>query len=251
LDQSKIKAPAISSNTRDFLFVVLTCVAGSVDALSVFGLGGVFTSLLSGNTIVLAAYLVQGHSTKALLGIFVFVGYIPGAALAALFLKQEKHNTEWTKRVTQTFGIEAIFLMVLVVGTYFSHNNSSFNIYLVFLAALSMGIQYTCAKQVNRMGVITTMVTGTLSSLVSRLVDRSKNTGLTTGAAHEKREYLYPTETTVFLASVWGGYFVGGASSVALLSVSRTAAAALPLVLVLFVVAYARIKQAEKRGLDT
>jgi succinate-semialdehyde dehydrogenase/glutarate-semialdehyde dehydrogenase/succinyl-CoA reductase len=31
----------------------------------------VFTSLLSGNTIVLAAYLVQGHSTKALLGIFV------------------------------------------------------------------------------------------------------------------------------------------------------------------------------------
>jgi uncharacterized membrane protein YoaK (UPF0700 family) len=67
LDQSKKIAPAISSNTRDFLFVVLTCVAGSVDALSVFGLGGVFTSLLSGNTIVLAAYLVQGHSTKALL----------------------------------------------------------------------------------------------------------------------------------------------------------------------------------------
>jgi uncharacterized membrane protein YoaK (UPF0700 family) len=59
LDHSKIEAPAISSNTRDFLFVVLICVAGSVDALSVFGLEGVFTSLLSGNTIVLAAYLVQ------------------------------------------------------------------------------------------------------------------------------------------------------------------------------------------------
>jgi uncharacterized membrane protein YoaK (UPF0700 family) len=201
LDQSKIKAPAISSNTRDFLFVVLTCVAGSVDALSVFGLGGVFTSLLSGNTIVLAAYLVQGHSMKALLAIFVFVGYIPGAALAAFFLKQEKHNTEWTKRVTQTLGIEAIFLMILVVGTYFSHNYSSFNMYLVFLAAVSMGIQYTCAKQVNRIGVITTMVTGTLSSLVSRLVDRSKDTGLRTAAAHEKREHLYPNETTVFLGA--------------------------------------------------
>ena len=139
LDQSKKMAQAISSNTRDFLFVVLTCVAGSVDALSVFGLGGVFTSLLSGNTIVLAAYLVQGHSTKALLGIFVFVGYIPGAALAALFLKQEKHNTEWTRRVTQTLGIEVIFLIVLVIATYFSHNYSSFNMCLVFLAALSMG----------------------------------------------------------------------------------------------------------------
>jgi hypothetical protein len=37
--QSKIEAPAISSNSRDFLFVVLTCVAGNVYALSVFGLG--------------------------------------------------------------------------------------------------------------------------------------------------------------------------------------------------------------------
>ena len=103
--------PPISSNTRDFLFVVLTCVAGSVDALSFFGLGGVFTLFLSGNAIVLAAYLVQGHSTRALLGIFVFVGYFPGEALAAYLLRKEKRNTlEWTKRVTQTLGIEAIHL---------------------------------------------------------------------------------------------------------------------------------------------
>ncbi len=232
--------------------MVLACVAGSVDALSLFGLGGVFTSTLSGNTLVLAAYLVQGHSMKALLAIFVFVGYIPGVALGAFFLKQEKHNTEWTKRVTQTLGIEAIFLMVLVVGTYFSHNYSSFDIYLVFIAAFSMGIQYTCAKRVNRIGAsTTTMITATLSKLVLHVVDRSKDIGLTTGAAHEKREYLYPNERTIFLASVWGGFFAGGASSVALLSVSRTAAAALALVLVLFVVAYALIKQAEKRGLDT
>ena len=98
--------------------MVLTCVAGSVDALSVFGLGGVFTSLLSGNTIVLAASLVQGQSTKALLGIFVFVGYIPGAALAAFFLRQEKRNIlEWTNRLTQTLGIEVILLLTLVLGT--------------------------------------------------------------------------------------------------------------------------------------
>jgi uncharacterized membrane protein YoaK (UPF0700 family) len=56
--------------------------------LSFFGLGGVFTSLLSGNTIVLAAYVVQGHSTRALLGIFVFVGYLPGEALATYLLRK-------------------------------------------------------------------------------------------------------------------------------------------------------------------
>ena len=42
LEQSKIEAPTVSSNSRDFPFVVLTCVAGNVYALSVFGLGGVF-----------------------------------------------------------------------------------------------------------------------------------------------------------------------------------------------------------------
>jgi uncharacterized membrane protein YoaK (UPF0700 family) len=73
--------------------VVLSCAAGSVDALSLFGLGGVFASALSGNTVVLAASLVQGQSTKALLGIFVFVGYIVGAALAAFLLRQERHST--------------------------------------------------------------------------------------------------------------------------------------------------------------
>ena len=53
-----------------------------MDALSLFGLGGVFVSGLSGNTIVLGASLAQGESTKALLGIFVFIGYILGAPLA-------------------------------------------------------------------------------------------------------------------------------------------------------------------------
>jgi uncharacterized membrane protein YoaK (UPF0700 family) len=259
LDQSKNEAPAISSNTRDFLFVVLTCVAGSIDALSVFGLGGVFTSLLSGNTIVLAAYLLQGHPTRALLGIFVFVGYLPGEVLATYLLRKEKRKTlEWTKRVTKTLGIEAIPLLALVVGTYLNHDYS-LNIglaTLVFLAAFSMGIQYRCAKQVNT-SVITTMITGTLSSLVSRLVDRGeppssdlKNSSSTTGPLHVKHVFRRPSETTVFLASVWGAYFVGAASSAAVLIVSRTAAAAIPLVLILIVVAYAGIKQGKERGVD-
>ncbi len=45
-DQSKSGAPAISSSTRDFLFVVLTCVAGTVDTLSLFGLGGIHLTLI-------------------------------------------------------------------------------------------------------------------------------------------------------------------------------------------------------------
>ena len=81
---------------------------------------------------------------------------------------------------------------------------------LVFLAAFSMGIQYRCAKQVDRVGVITTMITGTLSSLDSRLVYRDEPMSpdqkkiSTTDALETKHESRHPSETTVFLASVWG-----------------------------------------------
>jgi len=122
---------------------------------------------------------------------------------------------------------------------------------------LSRGIQYACAKQVNRIGVVTTMITGTLASLVSRIVHRrelpmsydQKNSGLNTAAAatgQNKNQLWHPTETTIFLVSVWGGYFAGAIMSVAALFVSRSAAATIPLVLVVIVVGYSGIRQRQK-----
>ena len=89
-----------------------------------------------------------------------------GNVLATYILSKEKYNTlEWTK---QTLRIEVISLLTLLVATYFSHNSSSFNTALIFLAAFSMGIQYSYATQVNRT-VVTTMVTGPLRDLLQAL----------------------------------------------------------------------------------
>jgi uncharacterized membrane protein YoaK (UPF0700 family) len=144
LDQPEIQPPVISNNIRDLLSVLLTCAAGSMDALSLFGLGGVFVSGLSGNTIVLGASLAQGESTKALLGIFVFIGYILGAALAVFLLRAERHNTEiLSSKVTCTLGIELVLLLALFFGIYANHDYFSFTIGLVSLiliASFSMEI---------------------------------------------------------------------------------------------------------------
>jgi Protein of unknown function (DUF1275) len=53
VDQPQIQHPEIPNNIRDLLSILLTCAAGRMDALSLFGLGWVFASGLSGNTIVL------------------------------------------------------------------------------------------------------------------------------------------------------------------------------------------------------
>jgi uncharacterized membrane protein YoaK (UPF0700 family) len=205
---------------------------------------------------VLAASLVQGQSTKALLGIFVFVGYIVGAALAAFLLRQERHNTPgWSSQVTYTLGIQLFLLLALFFGTYANYNYSSLNtglVSLVLIAALSMGIQFICAKHVNRTGVVTTIVTGTLSNLISRLINRDESTTSTepisieslTVTEQTKHKSRHPIKTTLFLTFVWVGYLTGAASSAAaLLLVSRSSAAAIPFILVLIVVSYAAIKQ--------
>lgn len=84
----------ISDKTKDLLLVVLTVASGTIDALGYFALGGIFISALSGTTVVLGASLVQGQSTRAALGIFVFIGYILGAVMAAYLLREEKiHQT--------------------------------------------------------------------------------------------------------------------------------------------------------------
>lgn len=234
----------ISNNIRDLLSVLLTCAAGSMDALSLFGLGGVFASGLSGNTIVLGASLAQGESTKALLGIFIFIGYILGAALAYFLLRVERHNT----------------LLALFFGIYANHDYSSFNdglVSLLLIASFSMGIQFVCAKHVNRSGVVTTIITATVSNLVSRVVSQSQptsagmnNTGRSVNVAERvghKWLWKWRTETTLFLMITWIGYFIGAASSGAALFLSRSVAAAIPLALVLIVVLYIAMKQLRKK----
>jgi uncharacterized membrane protein YoaK (UPF0700 family) len=74
----------------------------------------VFASGLSGNTIVLGASLAQGDSTKALLGIFIFIGYMLGTALATFLLRKEVHNTVGlSTEITYMLGIELVLLSAL------------------------------------------------------------------------------------------------------------------------------------------
>ena len=119
-----------------------------------------------------------------------------------------------------------------------------------------MGIQFVCAKHVNGSGVVTTIITATVSNLASRLVTQSKPTSASINtvdsvnvAGGVKHKWLgCPSETTLFLMITWVGYFTGAASSgAALFFSSRSAAAAIPFVLVLIVVAYVAIKQLRKK----
>ncbi|WP_172602266.1 YoaK family protein [Candidatus Nitrosocosmicus franklandus] len=248
----------ISDRSRDLLFIVLTCVSGTVDSLGFFGLGGIFISALSGNTVVLAASIIQGESTTTMLGISVFVGYLSGASLAAFLFKRKANNNEmgWDTQVTYILGIELIVLVLLFAQSYFHRFDSYLNvesIIMVTTASFGMGIQFICARHVNRIGVITTMITGTLSNAIYRIINREErypsiirkdmdNSSSLKGSNKSKTDAH--KRTTIYLLTVWVGYFIGAAiMTLFLINLPLYIATTLPLALMLFIFSYARLNQ--------
>ena len=56
-----VPTPSIKNSLRARLLpTVLSITAGSVDAISFLGLGGLFTAHVTGNLVILAAHLVSG-----------------------------------------------------------------------------------------------------------------------------------------------------------------------------------------------
>jgi uncharacterized membrane protein YoaK (UPF0700 family) len=64
---------------------VLSVIAGSVDAISFLGLGGLFAAHITGNLVVLAAHVVTGRSASlaSILSVPVFILVLGLARLAA------------------------------------------------------------------------------------------------------------------------------------------------------------------------
>ena len=63
--------------------------------------------------------MAQGESTKASIGISIFIGYILGAALATFLLRNERPDTaKLSNKVIYTLGVAMVLLFALIFGIY-------------------------------------------------------------------------------------------------------------------------------------
>ena len=95
------------AGTRDRITLVLALpsfAAGSMDAIAFLVLGGVFTSAMSGNTILLGLAISQGHFSAAVHSFAALLGYVAGVSVASLSLAKSERGSGWT------LGLEALFL---------------------------------------------------------------------------------------------------------------------------------------------
>jgi uncharacterized membrane protein YoaK (UPF0700 family) len=155
--------------------VLLSCVAGAVDAIGYIVLAHLFTAHMSGNAVALGAAIGQAHwdtaieraITIALFAAGIAAGTVAGDVAAA---RGGRHPT------VAVFALEMALLAALLVcgGRAMGADGIAvrgWRFYgLVALPTLAMGMQNATLRSAGRLRVRTTYISGVLTHLVSATV---------------------------------------------------------------------------------
>lgn len=154
------------------MLVLLSLNSGATDAVGFVALGGAFTSVMTGNMILLGISVtnaVPGVATRSGLAIVLFIaGAFVGSRIAGV---AQADNPIWPAPVTRALAAELVALAAFSVGWWASGNHPRGNVQLVLLGAdaIALGIQSSAISRFGVSGLSTTYMTGTLTTLVVTL----------------------------------------------------------------------------------
>ncbi|MGW1884931.1 YoaK family protein [Streptomyces sp. NPDC001970] len=151
------------------LLAVLTAAAGSLDAVCVAGLDGVFASVITGNLVQLGRALVALDGRLAA-GATVAVGcYALGVAAATAGLG--RRGAGWYRRTSLIVTAELALLAGVAGGwpATDGHPGADATMLLLAAAGAAMGVQSAVTNSSGVRGASTTYLTGTLTGLARAL----------------------------------------------------------------------------------
>lgn len=157
---------------RHGLVVALTFNAGATDAIGFLALGGAFTSVMTGNLVLFGISVADGDGglawhTATAIACFIF-GCVIGARLAG---PARAGDPVWPPSVTRALLVEFAVFTAYAMGWWALHGRPHGGAQLALLAvnAVGLGIQSSTVQRFGVAGLSTTYMTGTLTTLVSRL----------------------------------------------------------------------------------
>jgi uncharacterized membrane protein YoaK (UPF0700 family) len=155
---------------RDARVVLLTVTTGAVDAVTFLLLGKVFSSVITGNLVLLGVSAATGASSEAIHSGVALAGYAAGVAVGApLAARGEDHDATWPWSVTVTLAAELCVLGAFCVGWELSGGRPRDGALLVLLVltASAMGMQSAATRRLGQMS--STYLTSTLTAVVAAL----------------------------------------------------------------------------------
>jgi uncharacterized membrane protein YoaK (UPF0700 family) len=120
---------------------------------------------MTGNTILLGLSIGQGKLATSLHSLAALAGFFAGSILGGFIIEDTKKA--WSQYITLSIAIETIIIFLLVV-IWLDEGDplSNFVLYIsIVLSAIAMGIQSATIRHLNIPGVVTTFLTGTLTSI--------------------------------------------------------------------------------------
>lgn len=183
---------------RDGLILVLTLIAGCIDAISFLGLEQVFTANMTGNLVLFGLAVGQGQWAPALRSGVAFLGFAAGAIAGARIAGRDPGPMPWPSRVTAVLAAELAVLGGVALGWWLTSGPPGDGrlTLLVATAAAAMGLQSIAVLRLAVPGVSTTYVTGMLTTLVGQLATAS-------GSRFSSARY------TLVIATMGGGAALG------------------------------------------
>jgi len=164
---------------RDSLVVLLTLTTGAVDVTSFLALGNVFSSVVTGDMVLLGAAAGTGRPELAVHSGVALAGYLAGVMAGAPLAGRRQHASgTWPPSVTITLAVEFVILVAFTVGWDLAgtHPSGGGQLALVAVLAAAMGLQAAAVRRLGQMS--TTYLTSTLTALVAGLVTGSKPDGM-------------------------------------------------------------------------
>lgn len=160
---------------RHTLVVVLTLLTGCADATGFLALGGAFSSVMTGNIVLLG--LSAGHAEAALAinSGAAIISYIVGVLLGAhLAGTAESSDPVWPRQVTRALTMELVILLVLLLmwEMTMGHRSHTEARALLMLSAAALGTQGSAVQRFGVPGLSSTYLTGTLTTLVGAVAAR-------------------------------------------------------------------------------
>jgi uncharacterized membrane protein YoaK (UPF0700 family) len=153
------------------VLLLLTAVAGSLDAIAYVKLGGVFVCNQTGNILLLGISIAEGSASDAATGAMSFAAFIFAAGLAGRLVPPLRRGARWPTRTATAIAIE-----VGAIGATTSlWAAGASNAVAVGPIAAAMGVQATLARRVALEHLTSGFLTGTLSTaaMTSPLGDNS------------------------------------------------------------------------------
>jgi uncharacterized membrane protein YoaK (UPF0700 family) len=151
--------------------LLLTWVAGTVDAISYLGLGHVFTANMTGNAVLLGLALGQRQGLAAARSLVALAGFVLGAAMGALLMRRATVVNVRRALIVPVVTEAAVLIIFLVTLHASAPPLAQPDLYgLIVLSAIAMGIQSAAVQRLKLPGIATTVLTSTITSMVAGIV---------------------------------------------------------------------------------